>query len=98
MTPLSVSVVQTTELPGGIDADPGGEPELARAVPLLAEHFRRSLFLWQHDFDPALIDMAGRSQIEFLRKQLTHDRIDRRLRATVDQQGAAPYRAPRKAT
>lgn len=25
-------------------------------VPFLAEHFRRSLFLWQHDFDPALID------------------------------------------
>jgi hypothetical protein len=24
-------------------------------VPFLAEHFRRSLFLWQHDFDPAII-------------------------------------------
>jgi len=25
-------------------------------VPFLAEHFRRSLFLWQHDFDPAIIE------------------------------------------
>lgn len=25
-------------------------------VPFLAEHFRRSLFLWQYDFDPAVIE------------------------------------------
>ena len=25
-------------------------------VPFLAEHFRRSLFLWQYDFDPAIIE------------------------------------------
>jgi len=25
-------------------------------VPLLAEHFRRSVFLWQYDFDPAVIE------------------------------------------
>ena len=24
-------------------------------VPLLAEHFQRSVFLWQYDFDPAVI-------------------------------------------
>lgn len=25
-------------------------------IPFMAEHFRHSLFLWQHDFDPAIID------------------------------------------
>lgn len=25
-------------------------------VPFLAEHFRRSLFLWQYDFDPAIVE------------------------------------------
>jgi hypothetical protein len=25
-------------------------------VPFLAEHFRRSVFLWQYDFDPQVIE------------------------------------------